>query len=545
MMMALPLVVLLALLQASIAQPAGQTQESTATIRGRVTDKETGSPLVRAVVNVYRQGDSKGLYARTDDEGRYELEGLTPGEYSGFVEPGEHRATHLMQPFRDPRSPRRPIVLGPGERREEVDIALPRARAITVRVVDEWGGPLSGLSIKVMQAASGRIGAVSMPRRTDDQGRLRVFGLSPGSYVVCAETLGSGSSTQRPSAVRKRFLRTCYPSAIAEAAAEAVRLEGADIEGLEIRMRRGRAFTISGTVVDTTGAPAARAMVSLNWFERNTSSATSIRVGPDGRFTVSGVTPGEYAITAEIGGPERPEHRRELEVAYHPVRVDSADVSGLVVAMTHTVDVPGRVTLEDQGTPLPRPEGPGLIISARLADDWLSGSGSSTAIMGEDRRFVLDRMCGRRLLEFANVPRGWYVKAVRYDGRDVFDEPTEFRADKDGALEILLSTRGAAVTGQVFDDRGNPTRGGRVLMFPVGADPRLFDYLSSVAVNADGRYRIGPTRPGEYFLLALPPGASTPDWPDREQLSTLSEAAERITLSAEEERTLDLRVNRK
>jgi len=67
---------------------------------------------------------------------------------------------------------------------------------------------------------------------------------------------------------------------------------------------------------------------------------------------------------------------------------------------------------------------------------------------------------------------------------------------------------------------------------------------SRVPVTAEGRYRIGPVRAGQYFLLAFPPGAPTPYRPDREQLSTFEEAAERITSSANEERTFDLQVRK-
>ena len=48
-----------------------------------------------------------------------------------------------------------------------------------------------------------------------------------------------------------------------------------------------------------------------------------------------------------MGGPERPEQRQGLEVAFQPVVVSSSDIDGLVVAMSKGVDVAGRFVLED------------------------------------------------------------------------------------------------------------------------------------------------------------------------------------------------------
>jgi len=120
---------------------------ATCELRGRVTDKESGLPIARAIVRVAAFGRAWRT-SRTDEDGRYELKGLTPGEYSGIVDAGEFRATHVMTPIPAGGAVPRRIVLRAGER-VELDIPLSRAAAITVRVVDEWGWPLSGVHVSV------------------------------------------------------------------------------------------------------------------------------------------------------------------------------------------------------------------------------------------------------------------------------------------------------------------------------------------------------------------------------------------------------------
>jgi hypothetical protein len=347
-----------------------------------------------------------------------------------------------------------------------------------------------------------------------------------------------------PPTGRERFVRTCYPSAPA-AQAEPGQLEKADVEDVVIRMRRGRTFTISGTLLDSSGIPAPAAMVGLGQFDRGSSSSSmGVRVSSSGAFTIGNVESGEYAIEASLGGPHRPEQRREEEAAFVPVRIESDDLTGLVVSMAKTVEVAGRFTLEDSMVPLPHPAGSGLFVSARLVGDDLRGSGSSlSSNAGDNRIFYLERLFGRRTLHVANVPRGWYVKSIQYEGKEIIDVPTEFKASRDPrALEIVLSTRGAVVTGRATNDRGEPVRGARVVMFP--ADPAAWGtyQMSTAAVGATGTFTLGPQRGREYLVVALDPSVPAPEPGDRDRLARLAASAERIRLNDHEEQTLDLRV---
>lgn len=231
-----------------------------------------------------------------------------------------------------------------------------------------------------------------MTQHTDDHGRFRLFGLRPGRYIVCAETDTFGFSDGPNSGRRgESLLRTCYPSAVDETEAESVRLDRVDIPELEIRMRRGQTFRISGRILDASGAPASGAIAGLAQFHVNGGSSTVSRIDAEGRFTFTNVHPGEYAIGASLGGPDRPEQRRRLEAGFVPIRVDASDLENVVVSMKKTVDVSGRITLEDATTPFPAPPGSGLMVFTRLADERLPGQGSMrSTIMRDDKVFTLD-----------------------------------------------------------------------------------------------------------------------------------------------------------
>jgi protocatechuate 3,4-dioxygenase beta subunit len=139
--------------------------------------------------------------------------------------------------------------------------------------------------------------------------------VAPGRYILCAEPRALGISGENTSPNRERFLRTCYPSAGSEQTAEPIRLERGDSGEFRIVMRRGRTMTISGTVVDSTGAPAPHARVALNRFEISGTSGTGVMVPPDGRFKITNVHPGEYALSR--GHSDRID-RRQWFISHRP-----------------------------------------------------------------------------------------------------------------------------------------------------------------------------------------------------------------------------------
>jgi Carboxypeptidase regulatory-like domain len=546
MTMWLPVWLALAIAQVAGAQGV-DAQVKTCEIRGQITDRDTGMPIARALVRVRMEQSSNEYVARSDADGRYRITGLPAGAYNGFVQGGEFRATYQMQGLQNPA--RGPLRLEPGEVRTGIDVALQRTLAMTVRVVDEWGGPLSRVSVVVKSVDTGRQafgGLMGSMRTTDDRGRIRIYGLLPGRYIVCADRSQMFPPSDAPT--RDRFLPTCAPSAATDGEAEPVRLARADVDGVTIQMRRGRTFTISGMVLDASGAPADRAQLSLSVFTANGSSSRGISVDAGGRFTIANVPPGDYALEASLGGPNRPEHRRDLEVAFQPIRVDASDLDDIIVTMAKGVEVAGRIVLEDSTAAFQRATGYGpVLIRARLANDWLAGTGSTQSTYydyGADRVFSLDGMFGRRVIEVINLPPGWYVKSIMYKGNDIFGVATEFSASKDPSLlEVLVSNRGALITGRVLDERGDPVRGARVLAIP--ADPSKWNTidLPSVASSATGAYRIGPRRRGEYLVVAVESKAQVP-YGNRDQIARLAGVAERVTLVEDEERTLDLRVVR-
>lgn len=518
---------------------APASNEDTGQVRGRVTDKETGRPLAYAQVQLVEMTRNVDRTATTDDAGVFRFTGLPAGTYIGMVMPGPHRASHQYETL--PGVPPRMSIDLPKGALREFNVALPRSVAIPVRVVDEFGDPLSDIQFSLYRAPGLSRTGSPFQHRTDDRGRMRIFGLEPGRYVVCAEPSGMGR-TSATEGLRQRLLRTCYPSAATEADSEPVVVGTGTVEEIEIRMRRGRSFTVSGTVLDASGAPAENPFVSLNVYGGGSSGGSGVIASADGRFRIDHVAAGSYAIEASIGGPDRPQDRRAREVAFIPIRVDSDDLTGMVVTLQKGVDVPGRIVLEDPSQ-APPADGSGFTIWARLANDSLPGSGSKLYDHARpDQTFTLRGVFGPRVLGFSHAPPGFYVKQVRYRGRDALDTPIDFaQGGEPGTIEVILSTRGATVTGRVLDDRATPVRRAHVWLLRVDGDAAT-DVAGEASTAENGEFRFGPLRPGEYVAVAFATRVPEFERTDRARAVKLVSLGERVRLTEFDERTVDLRV---
>ena len=143
-----------------VAAPRDQvpTLAVSAAISGLISEQGSGRPMPRALVTLWTAGSQeRSREVVADAQGRYEITGIEPGEYTLFAGPGEYRATHLRQAFGQPGPmdvssgmPRSTIELKPGEVRPDVNIALTRALAIEGRVLDHRDQPMAEVEVNVL-----------------------------------------------------------------------------------------------------------------------------------------------------------------------------------------------------------------------------------------------------------------------------------------------------------------------------------------------------------------------------------------------------------
>lgn len=515
-------------------------ERGTAVLGGRVTDRDTGAALADVTVVLQAMGGSgpqEGRFTRTGDDGRYRFAEVAAGSYILAADTGEHRPTHILQNYGDPsfqsmyglRAKPKPVAVKEGEVRDNLHIAMWRALAIAGTVVTAAGEPMANIPVQARAIVRGRTFSGGPNRTTDDRGAFRLFGLPPGRYLLCTQLNSYVSSvTARP----ERLVPTCHPSATREEDAAVVVLAGADLTDVQIRMQQMRPVRLTGTILDSTGAPAARATVSVEGRERLARFAGEVIVR-DGQFTVQGLLPGEYQLLAHARGPD-PDDYQKGELGSLTVRLDALDLDGVIIAMTKAATVAGHVTFE--GGPIPGATRP------TVRTTFVPGGISpKPADVRDDLTFELQGLFGPQLLEVTNVPSGWTLESVQYNGADITDVPVTFTTSGDArALRITLTDRAPLVSGRVVDDAGQPSASARVFLFP--EDPgRRRRGASGVAQSADdGGFSLGRQRAGSYLIVAVPDDEVSFD--ERPDLTRLAKVAERVTLDEGQPRTLVLRL---
>ena len=192
-----------------------------------------------------------------------------------------------------------PIAVRAGEERQGVDFTVPFVTTASVAgtMILPDGIPTQGAQLNLFNssAAIPEIGFAGMRNaRVNLDGSFEFVDIAPGQYTLAARLPRPGTAGQNA------------PPQVLSALAE-VDVQGEDVRGITLQLQEG--LTVSGVVRAEGTAPppnlsALRVMLSpLRAGNAVTISSTGSTIGADGRFTITGVTPGRYRLTTTPPAP--------------------------------------------------------------------------------------------------------------------------------------------------------------------------------------------------------------------------------------------------
>lgn len=353
---------------------------------------------------------------------------------------------------------------------------------------------------------------------TNDLGEYRIFGLSPGQYVLAAVQAAGSTTMSALSDNRHGYAPTYYPGTPDVEQAQRVTIGiGQELGNIDMPLMPARMARVSGTASDAHGRPLAGALVLVRRRGGPAIMSTGgTRVQPDGSFTLSNVAPGEYLLQATSPGSGM--DRAEMPTAH--VTVAGQDVTGVQLTAAKPAIGRGRVVLDSEFRTLVPAASVRLIATpARPDDEVLPSLGEGR--VDDDYTFELKTRPGLTLLRVA-APTGWSLRAVRHNGSDVTDTGVAFRPDEttDG-IEVELTNRLTEVSGTVSNSRREPVTDYTVVVFSQNRERwgYLSRFLQAVRPDQNGRYRVQALPAGEYYAIALesvePGEATDPDFLDR------------------------------
>jgi hypothetical protein len=380
-----PLALALVLTAIICAQAPSDTSGS---IEGKVVNLR-GEPLPKTTVTLrqMRPGFPERS-ASTDNNGQFVFEGVAPAPYrlsaqhAGYLgAPGIGGATTLD--------------IHAGSRISDLVIAMTPQGIIGGKLTDEDGDLVTGVRVSAYQIHwfdHARYVDMQGVATMNPDGTFMVGNLMPGRYYLGA----SG---------RDR-LTTYFPDATDLSASSPIEVTpGADIRGIDVRVRKGTGFAISGKVTGAAGPSVMLRLISIGLGPPRLISPDT-RVNTSGSFAIPNVPAGSYVFVANT---EWKGDGASL-VGYVPFTLSDHDLTGVSIPLGPGLKVSGTVRMEDGSAPA-KPASINLMDS----DPLIGGGGDVADAKG---KFEIEGLFPERH-RIEALSSGTYVKSVRFAGREI------------------------------------------------------------------------------------------------------------------------------
>ena len=319
---------------------------------------------------------------------------------------------------------------------------------------------------------------------SQDDGSFIAGGLVPGRYYVAAE--GPPVSDQQ---AREVYVTTLFPSALDAAAASPLELlPGAELRGIDVRLRKSRVFHIAGRLLNSvTGAPAAKSYLKLKPADE-AAPDRGVALGNGGEFMFTDLLPGKYSIETgsdvQVASMEPSGNVMKLgggPVGRYLLQITDHDIEDLTLSFGNGVEVTGMV----HGAP-----GATVLLTR-----------SDTPIVSEvekDGSFRMQRLVPDVYnFDVKGLPGGAYVKAVRFREKDVTRGNIDLSSGEGGPLDVVVSPDAAEINGIVRTEAGEAAAGSWVQLWMPGEER-----ARSLQADENGTFHVTSVPPGQYRMLA-------------------------------------------
>ncbi|GAB2698620.1 protocatechuate 3,4-dioxygenase beta subunit [Microbacterium marinum] len=480
-----------------IALPRG------ASIAGTVTNQSgTAAANVRVSALVERDADSESPWwesvasAWTAEDGTYVLTGLEPGTYTLRFTPDDD--VNLLQEWWDDASSETDAAtfsVHAGATLTGYDAALRRGASIAGTVKTAAGAPVAA-SVTLYRVVTDDDGTYQNSVRwlsTDETGAFSAAGLAAGDYTLRIQPEDAAYATQWWDG--ESFSHTAETFTLA---AEGTRT------GLAVRVVA--AASISGVVTGPGGTPIEGASVSASisggdWYDTVASAETDA----DGRYTLTGLPPGSYAVYAESSATD---HIGEwwtdatsFETATKVPLTAGAAKTGVDMRLAQGGRIEGVVSDAD---------GPIADAYVRLYE-WRSGEWQRTQSRWSDESGTY---------AFTSVPAGTYtLRFTDEGGRGLAPEwwdDAESEADAE-RIEVSPGSRvtdvdatlapGASLSGRVLDPTGAGVAGATVRA--TWDAPEGWTESETTTTDDTGAWTFRGLASGEYTLSFTAPAEAS------------------------------------
>jgi hypothetical protein len=411
-----------------------------------------------------------GSFAATDAEGGFRFDHLPAGQYTAMAERNGYVSTSASK-----------ISCGT----TDVTLKMLPQGMIYGRVIDDDGESFGHATVSVysrMWIRGQRQLQVIQNSSAQADGSFVLGNLAPGNYYLSAR-----GNTRAPNG--EAFVENFFPnSPDALAAAPVSVASGADVSGLELRVRSAKVYSIRGKAINQSGEPVNGVPLMLMHIGGQNRGAMSNAGTSHGVFEFQNVAPGTYAIQS-LGSRMMDGSGPASLTANLPVTVGDGDIDGLQVTLIPGSEITGSVKLDDA-----------LFSQENVSVSLQTENGAGVDYNAQVKQGALIwRNVGPGVyrVQVQNLPGGYYVKSIRFGGRDLVRRELDVSAGGGGALEIVLSAKPASISGTARNADGDPVPDATVNVWTKD-DPEIH----AARTDASGHFTTQNLAPGEYRVIA-------------------------------------------
>ena len=538
--------------------PLPVSAQQRGTITGRiVTDDGASMSGVTVMINAYASNAAARSLktALTDEEGNFQFTNLPQRSY--LISALEGRG--YVQAPRPVGSPQQIYRIG-----EHAVIRMTRGGVITGRASFASGEPMINAYVTAFRVRDAEGAPVRSQtyrtRSTDDRGIYRIYGLTPGIYVVSVNH--GGASFYGQQSPFDGDAPTYHPSVPRDTATEIQVSAGMEVTGVDIRHRGEQGHVVSGKVVgsnESTGPATYMSNIAMLTYPGGMQMGmTAARPSDmDNGFVFLGLPDGEYDLIADQGSENGDSNNRSEP---RRVIVRGADVSGIELKMLPMASINGKVVIEPSSNtcdPKTKSSIEELILNARREEKPTDSIAQAIRyqqifVPNEKGEFKMNALAAGRYRIEPNLPsENWFVKSITSastagtaTGAAAKTPATTSDLARAGALlkageklsgvNVTITDGAASVRGKLEVKPGGkfPSRL-RVHLVPAETTAAEDVLRYRELLTTDALFAFTNLAPGKYWLLAKAVADNEPS--DRLPSAVAWDTAERAKLRKEAE----------
>jgi hypothetical protein len=182
-------------------------------------------------------------------------------------------------------------------------------------------------------------------------------------------------------------------------------------------------------------------------------------------------------------------------------------------------------------------------VTAPSPDNLIGGQAQGR--VDKDGKFTITGVqAGMHLIRPGGQLRGWTLKSVTIDGRDVTDAAVELRSGQRlERVELTLTDRVSEINGTLTDDQGRPVTEYTVLAFSTDSTfwrPQS-RHIATTRPDQTGHFRVRGLPAGGYYVVTVDP-AQQGEWYEPAYLEAHRLGAARVTLGDGDTKTQDFKI---